>query len=92
MYQSEFLRVETFILSDRTEGRRKGEEGKQEISNERKYGGRGRVRNKGGEEATKKEKQKREGGAVSVVLASSGHHQERPSNFPELITEFAASK
>lgn len=45
----------------------------------------------GKKQQRKKNRRGREG-AVSVVLASSGHHQERPSNFPELITEFAASK
>ena len=50
----------TYVLKFHVLLIREGEEGKQEVSNERKYRGRERVRNEGGEEATKKEKQKRE--------------------------------
>ena len=47
---------------------------------------------KEGKKQQRKKNRKGREGAVSLVLASSGHRQECSSNFPELITEFAASK
>lgn len=46
---------------------------------------------KEGKKQQRKRNRKGREGAVSVVFASSGHHQESPSDFPELIIEFAAS-
>ena len=67
-------------------------EGRKEGSKE----GEKELRNEGREETAKKEKgkRKRKGkeGPVSMVLASSGHHQEYLPKFPELIIEFATSK
>ena len=56
-----------------------------------KYRGRERFRDEGGEEATKKEKQEREGRSSERGFSIFRSPPGKPPDFPELIIKFAAS-